>query len=992
MKLNFKFTNLCGVVYKGGAVTFTPDGNTLLSPVGNRVTAFDLVNHTSVTLPFESGRNIDLLAISPDGNLLLVIDEAGKALLVNYPRRIVLAPFNFHEKVRSVVFSPTGKYFTVSHGKHARIYKTPGLNKTFAPFVLVREHYGHKEDVTCVDWSSDGSLLLTGSKDSTARLRPAAIGSAKQFKQNSESERYMVTLAGHRDQVLGAFFNKNDRIIFTVAKDGALFVWRYTPNETKSSGWSSSSEDEPASDVEEQDKDEASMTSSSGDSSGSDSSSESESSDSESKKAKQTKERRVKTQMAKGRWSLYGKFFFWSTERARVYSVKFHKISSLMVVGFANGVFGLYDLSNLERAAQLGKDAILDAVTNEASEAPVKLICLQKLSISSRAIDAVAVNHTGEWLAFGISGYGQLLVWEWQSEKYVLKQQGHLHQMTSMSYSPEGQYIATGGHDGKIKVWNTSSGFCFVTLKDHSGPVTDVQFSPKGQVIVSSSNDGTVRAFDMIRYRNFRTLTSPKPTQFSCVAIDPSGELVAAGSLTDFSVYVWSLQTGKLLDVLDGHEGPVTTIKFSPQNPQLATGSWDSTIKIWELYSGSNAAVESFKHSADLTAIAYRPDGKQICAATLDGNLVFWNPLEGTQEYVIEGRRDINAGRGSSDFRTAKNNASSKYFTCVTYSADGRCVLAGGNSRFVCLYEISNRILLKKFQISHNMSLEGILDFLDSRKDGEPEDFDSEDDEDIRDRPHQQALLPGVQQGDFAKRQNASRIATTEIGFAPSGRQWACTTTAGLVIYSLDDQMLFDPYMLDIDITPETILETLKDEVWLKALVMALRLNEFKITKKVFCAIPPANIKLTAQQLHPVYIQRFVNFLATHMETSNALEFHLTWVHALFAFHGQYFKQNATTLATSMRHLQRATLKLHQEMQSICDENRYLIQFTKISQQTREIEEPLPEQPDEVLAESAVEQKRRKKEKEREEEEMMNLGRIDLPPASTDGKKRKHTS
>lgn len=47
-------------------------------------------------------------------------------------------------------------------------------------------------------------------------------------------------------------------------------------------------------------------------------------------------------------------------------------------------------------------------------------------------------------------GLGQLLVWEWQSESYVLKQQGHFNSMVSLAYSPDGQYIVTGGDDGKV--------------------------------------------------------------------------------------------------------------------------------------------------------------------------------------------------------------------------------------------------------------------------------------------------------------------------------------------------------------------------------------------------------------------------------------------------------------------------------------------------------------------------------------------------------------
>jgi periodic tryptophan protein 2 len=53
--------------------------------------------------------------------------------------------------------------------------------------------------------------------------------------------------------------------------------------------------------------------------------------------------------------------------------------------------------------------------------------------------------------------------------------------------------------------------FLWIHRIEHTAPITGVEFSPKGQVVVSASLDGTVRAFDLIRYRNFRILTSPDP-------------------------------------------------------------------------------------------------------------------------------------------------------------------------------------------------------------------------------------------------------------------------------------------------------------------------------------------------------------------------------------------------------------------------------------------------------------------------------------------------
>ena len=84
---------------------------------------------------------------------------------------------------------------------------------------------------------------------------------------------------------------------------------------------------------------------------------------------------------------------------------------------------------------------------------------------------------SGDWIAFGCSELGQLLVWEWQSETYVLKQQGHFNNMASVSFSPDGTVMATGGHDGKVKLWATTSGFCFVTFAEHTAAVSAVKYS-----------------------------------------------------------------------------------------------------------------------------------------------------------------------------------------------------------------------------------------------------------------------------------------------------------------------------------------------------------------------------------------------------------------------------------------------------------------------------------------------------------------------------------
>ncbi len=108
-----------------------------------------------------------------------------------------------------------------------------------------------------------------------------------------------------------------------------------------------------------------------------------------------------------------------------VSSVDYHEKMQLLVTGFDNGVFLIHEMQP-------------------------DLNLSHSLSISEQSILSVSFNPSGDWIAFGCSELGQLLVWEWQSETYVLKQQGHFNNMASVSFSPDATVMATGGQDGKV--------------------------------------------------------------------------------------------------------------------------------------------------------------------------------------------------------------------------------------------------------------------------------------------------------------------------------------------------------------------------------------------------------------------------------------------------------------------------------------------------------------------------------------------------------------
>ncbi|XP_013141528.1 PREDICTED: periodic tryptophan protein 2 homolog [Papilio polytes] len=592
MKYNYKFQNLLGTVYKKGDVVFSRDGNSVISPVGNRITVYNLKQNKNITLPVESHYNYTAIDVSPNGSVLLAINEKGEAQMISLVTCSVIHKYKFKQEVNAVKFSPDGKYFAACCADTVFIMTAPtSYTGEFRSFVMKRVYQKAYDDVTCLDWSSCSKLLAAGSKDTTTKIYTV------DYLDNIN----MFSLSGHTDKVVGVFFEKKSLDLITVSRNGQVCLWEASidPDDLivsevqiphrkrrKFQKAEDSEDDIDEKNVIEKDK-------------------EYQSDDDKSEKddIKVKEENRLVFRKL-GRHYI-GDAIRSADCKVKLTAAQYHKATKMLITGFSNGVFFLHELPDVN--------------------------LVHSLSVSQHRIGSAAVVSSGE--------------------QYVLKQQGHSQDMTCVAYSPDGQYLVTGGYDGKVKLWNTSTGFCFVTFTDHSSTVTSIVFSANKKFFVSSSLDGTVRCYDLTRYRNFRTLTSPSLAQFACAALDAS-------------------------------------------------------VRLWNCIETSTDS-ELIQLTSDALQVAYRPDGEEIAVSTLDGNITFFSS-GGEQSGSIEGRADLGAGRGDTDLVTAKQQLKSKAFTTICYSADGGSVLCGGNSKHVCLYSVREAVLLKKFVITQNRSLDAI--------------------------------------------------------------------------------------------------------------------------------------------------------------------------------------------------------------------------------------------------------------------------------------------
>lgn len=606
------------------------------------------------------------------------------------------------------------------------------------------------------------------------------------------------------------------------------------------------------------------------------------------------------------RWRIVERNYF--MQNAKLKCATFHPQTGLLTACFDNGLFSLYELPSFSN--------------------------IHSLSLASSPISAVAINKTGEWLALGSSKTGHLLVWEHASESNILKQSSHLDTMTTLSYSPDSTRIITGADDGLIKIWDVSSGFHIATFTEHTSAVTASAYSKRGNILFTSSLDGSVRAWDMLRYRNFRTFTAPTRLSFSCLAIDPSAEVVCAASHDSFDVHLWSVQTGALLDRLSGHEGPISTLAFTPDGRHLVSGSWDRTIRVWSVFDRSQTS-ETLQLTSDLLCVAIRPDSAQIAASTLDGSITFWNLNTSIQDSGLDGRRDVSGGRTLTSRRTAASTPGTKSFNSITYSSDGSCLLAAGSSKYICLYATSTLTLIKKFTVSINLSLDGTQEFLNSSaimSNGLPRDMIDTEGEasDLEERIDRS--LPGVKRGrDATARTLRHEVRVTGVEFSPAGRSFCACSTEGLLIYSLDNSGTedFDPFDLDIDVTPQNIRAMLKqaEPEHLKALVMAFRLNDRNLIRQVYQAVPYESIPLLVRELPKVYFGRLLMLLGQQMENSPHLEFALLWVSEVLSIHGRYIKEKQGDFAGELRAVLRGVDGIGRTVRSLSEKNAFEIEY-----------------------------------------------------------------
>ena len=200
---------------------------------------------------------------------------------------------------------------------------------------------------------------------------------------------------------------------------------------------------------------------------------------------------------------------------------------------------------------------------------------------------------------------------------------GHTGYVNSVSWSPDGSYLASCANDNTIKIWDTTTGTCIHTL-DQDG-VISVSWSPDGKYIASGSWDKTIRIWDASTDTCIHILTG-HTYHINSVSWSPDGKYVASKS-QDATIRVWNAITGTCIYTLNGSYGGSSLTPWSPDSRYIASSSNDSTIKIWDITNGT--CIRTLKGHADcVRSVSWSPDGSKLAGYSINGKVMVWDIID----------------------------------------------------------------------------------------------------------------------------------------------------------------------------------------------------------------------------------------------------------------------------------------------------------------------------------------------------------------------------
>jgi WD40 repeat protein len=359
---------------------------------------------------------------------------------------------------------------------------------------------------------------------------------------------------------------------------------------------------------------------------------------------------------------------------SRVYAIAYSPDGQQLISGHENGLVVVWDSASLRKihnfaghSQRVWKFAISSNNARLASMSHDKTIRLWNLSDGSP--DAVLRGHSLGVTDGAFAPDGKLLATVSSVPKlWSIPHAPDAHRIQTsgpvegLAFDATGaRVVTTSGYS--VAVWDADNGQRLHGWDDVQGAVACALFNRDGSQLILGRQDGSLRFLDIPACETTRNV--PKHIEsVRAMALSRNGQHMASGSW-DGQV-VLSDGLGAERHRLVGHNQPVHSVAFSPDDSVVASASADGTVKVWKVATGECILTYS-EHTRDVYGVAVSPDGGEVASASYDGTFRIWDAWTGATLRTVDGKmQDV---------------------WSIAYSPDGTRLVTGARDRTVRIWD-----------------------------------------------------------------------------------------------------------------------------------------------------------------------------------------------------------------------------------------------------------------------------------------------------------------
>lgn len=231
-----------------------------------------------------------------------------------------------------------------------------------------------------------------------------------------------------------------------------------------------------------------------------------------------------------------------------------------------------------------------------------------------------------------------------------------MDKINAIAISRDGKEIVSGSDDGTVRIWDIESGEQMESIPV-GGRVISVAVEADNKTLFCGNALSELKRIHRGRkaIEDFYGKYSGQVGKIPMIAVHPTKSEIITADFVTSDPKQWNVETLALKRILgeapetenkrnvpkipkasslsrarhkDAHTGRVLAVAYSPDGREVATGSADRMIKIWDAENGT--CLKTLKgHSGDVSDLSFTPDGKYLISGSADGTAKFWNRKTG---------------------------------------------------------------------------------------------------------------------------------------------------------------------------------------------------------------------------------------------------------------------------------------------------------------------------------------------------------------------------